>query len=74
VLTDQGRTRANWRLPAWFHPDRGPILSCHPKLSRWTRDGATCVLESCDTLQEFVLDIGDGRIAIEWLRGLFREA
>lgn len=67
-LTAPGRTRSNWKLPAWFNPrGKSSRLSYHEDLKRW-RAGKNCVyLKSVPIGQEFVLDCDDYPESIEWL-------
>ncbi len=82
------RNRSAWRLPPWFHPeahlppDHPRNLSYHRNdPSRWqldSVDSSWTQLRSVAKGQEFVIDIGDGRIddgrcgpATKWLHSLF---
>lgn len=64
--------RSTWTLPRWFNRGERPALSRHGDARRWSAGSSESVrLRSVPIGQEFVLDIGDGREASGWLRGIF---
>jgi hypothetical protein len=71
-LTEPGKSRRNWRLPAWMYPfpDKTP-LTCHGRRRCWKKDGKWALLQTVDIGQEFVLDADDYPKANEWLAELF---
>jgi hypothetical protein len=74
-LTEPGKSRRNWRLPAWMYPfpNKTP-LTCHGKRGCWQKDGKWALLQTVDIGQEFVLDADYYPKANEWLAKLFKEA
>lgn len=70
-LTEPGRSRSVWRLPAWFLPPAGPALSYHLKPALWQRDADDCLLNTVGRGQEFVIDVGTSAEASQWVAGLF---
>ncbi len=71
-LTAEGRTRSQWRLPAWFHPVEGRLgLSYHRDLRVWTPYEDHVLLDTAKQGQEFVLDTQHYPEAPAWLAGLF---
>jgi hypothetical protein len=74
-LTEPGKSRRIWRLPAWMYPfPNKPPLSYHDDRRRWRRDGRGCLLRTVDIGQEFVLDVDYYPKAYQWLAELFRAA
>jgi hypothetical protein len=72
VLTDPGQgNRSVWRLPGWFHPDRGTTLTYHTKATRWRLDGGACSLTSAARGQEFVITTSSIKAVDAWLGGVF---
>ncbi len=71
-LTAEGRTRSQWRLPAWFHPVEGRLpLSYHGNPRAWTPDEGHVLLDTAKQGQEFVLDTRHYPEAAAWMAGLF---
>jgi hypothetical protein len=58
VLTEPGRSRSVWLLPADFMPRSRPPLTYHRSQWRWTKTKEGCRLQSVSKGQEFVLDLG----------------
>ena len=74
-LTEPGKTRSIWRLPAWMYPfPNKPPLTYHEKKSRWRKDGRGTILKTVGIGQEFVLDADYYPQAYQWLAELFRGA
>ncbi|MGA7676408.1 MAG: hypothetical protein WCA78_15350 [Rhizomicrobium sp.] len=72
ILTDVHQSkRSTWKLPAWFHPERGATLSYHENSDRWQIDGTECSLSSAARGQEFVLTTTDSEATEVWLRDIF---
>lgn len=73
VLTETGQgKRSAWRLPSWFHPDRGTTLTYHARPTRWRADGDACSLMSAARGQEFVLETSRRKEVEAWLGEIFR--
>ncbi len=71
-LTAEGRTRSQWRLPAWFHPVEGRLpLSYHRNPHAWTPGEGHVLLDTAKQGQEFVLDTRHYPEAAAWVAGLF---
>lgn len=71
VLTADGKSRSNWRLPKWFYPTKGrKPMSYHGDMRRWTICEDCVMLKSVDKGQEFVLDCDYYPEAAEWLKNL----
>lgn len=71
-LTQPGRTRTHWMLPAWFAPHDGrPPLGFHQDPRRWTRHGDHIGLQAVSRGQEFVLDTAHYPESRQWLEELF---
>ena len=71
-LTAEGRTRSQWRLPAWFEPVEGRLpLSYHRNPRAWTPGEGHVLLDTAKQGQEFVLDTRHYPEAAAWLAGLF---
>ncbi len=74
ILTEIRQSkRSVWKLPAWFHPDRGATLSYHDKPGRWSTAGDQCLLSSAARGQEFVLALPQPGLAEPWLQQVFRD-
>jgi hypothetical protein len=74
-LTEPGKSRRVWRLPAWMYPfPNKPPLTCHPDKKRWKKSGRKVLLTTVDIGQEFVLDADCYPKAYQWLTELFRAA
>jgi hypothetical protein len=74
-LTEPGRPRSTWRLPACFYPSEGAApLSYHASPTRWAKDDTGVLLRSAARGQEFVLDCDCHPGVIDWLRGVFGAA
>jgi hypothetical protein len=72
ILTDQRQfKRSVWRLPAWFHPGQGTVLSYHEQRARWALAGSECTLSSAGRGQEFILTTASRDAAESWLEGIF---
>ncbi|WBY01533.1 hypothetical protein PE066_19035 [Ramlibacter tataouinensis] len=70
-LTEPGRSRSRWLLPSWMSPEAGmPALSLHSKESRWETIGNRVRLQTVGKGQEFVLNMGEHRDGIAWVRSL----
>ncbi len=75
VLTDTSQSnRSVWKLPAWFHPEKGTSLSYHEDGDRWQKAGNSCVLQSVARGQEFVLNVSDQAPLQGWLGKIFADA
>lgn len=73
-LTDEGKSRSNWRLPNWFHPtDKSSILSYHSNMKRWNQADGYALLSTVGRGQEFVLNCNDYSEAIDWVIGLINK-
>ena len=71
-LTAEGRTRSQWRLPAWFRPVEGRLpLSYHRNPRAWTPGEGHVLLDTAKQGQEFVLDTRYYPEAAGWLAELF---
>lgn len=71
-LTEEGKTRSIWRLPAWMYPfPNKPPLTHHETEWRWRKDGRGTILETVGIGQEFVLDADYYPQAYQWLTELF---
>ena len=74
VLTQEGRSVSNWRLPRFFYPDGSKTpLTYHPDLKRWGRDSDHAYLRSVGRGQEFVLRCDQYPEAVDWMSELVRE-
>jgi hypothetical protein len=74
-LTEPGKSRRNWRLPAWIYPGHNkPPLTYHRDKKRWKKDERGVVLRTVSRGQEFVLDTEYYPQAYKWLAGLFKVA
>ena len=74
TLTDTNQLkRTVWRLPAWFHPGEGSVLSYHEEEERWAMAGSECILSSVSRGQEFVLSLPSSNAAESWFEAIFRE-
>ena len=74
ILTRNGQSVSNWRLPRFFYPGREKTpLSHHRDLKRWRHDQDYAYLRSVGRGQEFVLHCDEYPEAVEWLAGLVRE-
>lgn len=72
ILTANGKSRSNWRLPKWFYPSNGrKPLSYHGDMRRWTICEDCVMLKTVDKGQEFVLDCDYYPDAAGWLTNLF---
>lgn len=72
-LTQTGRSRSIWQLPAWMHPrQRASSLSYHHAPNIWETDGDRVILKSRPRGQEFVLDVDHYPEAESWLANLFQ--
>jgi hypothetical protein len=65
-LSAPGMSRANWRLPMCFHPDRNCALSHNLKPEHWSTNGRSALLRIPGRGQEFVCEL-TGRVA-QWAR------
>lgn len=74
-LTEPGKPRSTWRLPACFYPREGaPPLSYHANPTRWAWDDSGVLLRSVARGQEFVLDCDCYPGVIDWLGEVFAAA
>ncbi|MEM6447777.1 MAG: hypothetical protein AAF704_14625 [Cyanobacteria bacterium P01_D01_bin.123] len=72
-LTQAGRSRSIWQLPAWMHPQgRDSTLSYHHAHDIWRRAGDRVILKSRSRGQEFVLNVEHYPEAKSWLATLFQ--
>lgn len=68
ILTRDGGTRSEWRLPRDFHPDGRTPLSYHSDPTRWTSlNSETVDLRLVSRGQEFVLNLDDYPGVQTWL-------
>ncbi|MCV9963965.1 hypothetical protein OIU34_18975 [Pararhizobium sp. BT-229] len=63
-----------WSLPEWFGPDSGRSLSYHVDRNRWTMTPTGLNLKTVGRGQEFVIDIGDDKKALNWVSFLISSA
>lgn len=63
-----------WSLPEWFGPDSGRSLSYHVDRNRWTMTPTGLKLKTVGRGQEFVIDIGDDKRALDWVSALISSA
>lgn len=72
ILTEANQSkRSNWRLPRWFHPRQGAVLSYHEQRARWALAGNECTLSSASRGQEFVIAPPNREAAVSWLGSIF---
>jgi hypothetical protein len=70
-LTEPGKSRSRWLLPAWMAPGAGtPPLSLHGDSRRWELFGDKVRLQTVGKGQEFVLHSGNDPTGHAWLREL----
>lgn len=69
-LTEPGKTRSIWHLPADFMPRSRPPLSFHGTPTRWTETRAGCRLQSVAKGQEFVLNLERYPGVRRWVQAL----
>lgn len=75
VLTEPGKSRSNWSLPACFYPAGRTPLTYHGDKSRWKLEGEKVLLRSVGRGQEFVLDCDEYPEVLDWLqRDIFDNA
>ena len=68
TLTAPGQPlKSVWALPAFLTPSGGCRLSYHGDPARWPEKDGRQLLRSVGRGQEFVADVGDGTVAVEWL-------
>jgi hypothetical protein len=71
TLTAHGQPKKSvWSLPDWFGPDSGRSLSYHVDRNRWTETPSGLSLNTVGRGQEFVIDIGDDKRALDWVSAL----
>ncbi|MBY3432997.1 hypothetical protein HFN89_02235 [Rhizobium laguerreae] len=71
TLTAPGQPlKSVWSLPDWFGPESGRRLSYHVDLNRWSSTPSGLTLKTVGRGQEFVIDIGDDKRAIDWVSAL----
>lgn len=71
VLTEPGRPRSNWLLPAWMYPKSGrACLTYHEDIRRWKKSRKGAHLRTVGRGQEFVLNGDDYPEARKWARKL----
>jgi hypothetical protein len=74
-LTEPGKPRSIWRLPAWMYPSPNKLpLTYHSDKKRWEKVHGKLLLRTVGRGQEFVLDADDYPQAYKWLAELFRTA
>lgn len=73
TASDQPK-KSVWSLPEWFGPDSGRSLSYHVDRTRWTMTPTGLNLKTVGRGQEFVIDIGDDKKALDWVSALISSA
>jgi hypothetical protein len=75
TLTASGQQKKSvWSLPDWFGPDSGRSLSYHVDRNRWMETPSGLALKTVGRGQEFVIDIGDDKRALDWVSALISSA
>jgi hypothetical protein len=56
VLTAPNNKRSIWKLPQFFHPQLGTLMSYHKDKTKWEMHNDHCILQSAGRGQEFVIE------------------
>lgn len=56
VLTAPNNKRSIWKLPQFFHPQFGTLMSYHEDKTKWAMHNDHCILQSAGRGQEFVIE------------------
>jgi hypothetical protein len=73
ILTEEGRSASNWRLPSWFlRPGIAPTLTYHCSVTLWSQQRDFVRLRTVGRGQEFVLDTKDYPEATDWARKIIQ--
>lgn len=69
VLSYDNNKKSMWKLPSFFDPADGTVMTYHKDNNRWSKNGNNdCILQSVGKGQEFVIT-GDNNID-NWVRNL----